>query len=74
MDMGIDPPTQGEIDAYEEARIEAEITGKLDDDKILRLLFIINLDTENRIRVLEGKSEILLETYKQALIDQYKAL
>ena len=72
--MGIVAPTQIEIDAYADAQLTAEITSKLDSDKVVKLLFFLNLDQENRIRVLEGKAEITQATYKQALIDQYKAL
>ena len=72
--MGIVAPTQIEIDAYADAQLTAEITSKLDSDKVVKLLFFLNLDQENRIRVLEGKPQIDQAVYKQALIDQYKAL
>ena len=72
--MGIVAPTQIEIDAYADAQLTAEITSKLDSDKVVKLLFFLNLDQENRIRVLEGKLPITAAVYKQALIDQYKAL
>ena len=72
--MGIVAPTQIEIDAYADAQLTAEITSKLDSDKVVKLLFFLNLDQENRIRVLEGKLPITQAVYKQALIDQYKAL
>jgi len=72
--MGIDPPTQEEIDVYNEALITAEITDKIETDKLFKLMFFVNLDQENRMRVIEGKNEITQATYKQALIDRYKAL
>lgn len=72
-------PTESALMAVTEAvmiedEILTEINSKLEVDKAFKLLFFINLDTENRIRVLEGKLEITQEVYKQALIDQYKAL
>ena len=72
-------PTENELLAVTEAvmledDLNTEITSKLDDDKVVKLLFFVNLDQENRIRVLEGKPQIDQATYKQALIDQYKAL
>ena len=72
--MGIVAPTQPEIDAYIETQTIAEIDSKIETDKAFKLLFFVNFDTENRIRVLEGKLPITQAVYKQALIDQYKAL
>lgn len=72
-------PTESELMAVTEAvmiedEVLTEINSKLEVDKAFKLLFFINLDTENRIRLLEGKLEITQEVYKQALIDRYKAL
>ena len=44
------------------------------DDKRTKLLFDINFDQENRLRVLEGKPPITKSQYKTALINQYKSL
>lgn len=42
--------------------------------KVIRLLLEINLDQENRIRVLEGIPIITAGQYRTQLINQYKAL
>lgn len=70
----IEIPLQAEVDAYVTAKIEAEITDKLDNDKVLKLLFFIHFDMENRVRALKGEPIITQAVYKQALIDQYKTL
>ncbi len=62
--------TQTEMDTER----EAEISVKLDADKILRLIFEINYDQENRVRALEGKAAITKLTYRNALIATYKTL
>ena len=72
-------PSESELSAITEAviidaELNAEIDSKIETDKAFKLLFFLNLDQENRIRVLEGKPVIDQATYKQALIDQYKAL
>lgn len=72
-------PTETELLACTEADIVdaeviTEISNKIETDKAFKLLFFLNLDQENRIRVLEGKLPIDQATYKQALINQYKAL
>lgn len=72
-------PTENELLACTEADIVdaeviTEISNKLDSDKAFKLLFFLNLDQENRIRLLEGKNVIDQAVYKQALIDLYKTL
>jgi hypothetical protein len=71
---GVRPATDQEIADYDLAEADAEISGRLNKEKLIMLLFLINFDQENRIRVLEGNSTITKATYRQALIDKYKAL
>jgi hypothetical protein len=44
------------------------------DHKINKFLFLICLNQENRIRVLEGKAEITQQTYFDALKDRARNL
>lgn len=72
-------PTQAQIDAVTEQQVlysemDKEANGVVSIDKKDRLFFEINFDQENRIRVLEGKSKITKQQYKDALIDLYKTL
>ncbi len=48
--------------------------GEFEIDRIKRLLFEINFDQENRIRVLEGAPAITKAQYKAALINLLKTL
>lgn len=57
-----------------DAELDEEINTKIDTDRAIKLLFFVNLDQENRIRLLEGKTEIDQAAYKQAWIDKYKTL
>lgn len=56
------------------AALETEASKALQADKLRQLLFEINFDQENRVRVLEGKSVITRVQYRDALIMRYKAL
>lgn len=72
-------PTEIQLQAVTEAEMiesaaTSEITSLVDLDKVFKLLFQLNFDQENRLRVLESKPEITQPTYKQAIIDAYKAL
>lgn len=52
------PPTQAEIDAA---------GAKADQDAILKKMFLVAFNHENRIRVLEGKAAITKAQFKTAL-------
>lgn len=72
-------PTQTEIDAVTDAdmvssELDTEANNALSISKIERLLFEINFDQENRLRVLEGGAAITKTQYKNALVTKYKAL
>lgn len=71
-------PTGAQLQAAESAALESEVDREVNDaiegDKIKKLLFKINLDQENRLRVLEGKQEITKAQYKTALRKLYKTL
>lgn len=62
--------TQAEIDAEN----VVELDGELDAKKILRLVFEIDYDQENRLRAQEGKAQITRAQYRDALIAKYKTL
>ena len=61
--------TPAELDAEK----VIEYTSRL-DDKTQRLLFEINFDQENRVRVLEGKPAIAKTQYHDVLINVWKGL
>lgn len=72
-------PSQSEIDAVTDqnvidSELETEANKSIDVSKKDRLLFEINFDQENRMRVLEGKPVITKQVYKDALIAQYITL
>lgn len=72
-------PTEAQIDAVADqdvldSKIEKEAADAIDSDKVKRLLFELNFDQENRLRVLEGSGAITKLQYKNALITRYKAL
>ena len=56
------------------AALDEEASRSLTRDKVLQLLFEVNFDQENRLRVLEGKPQIIKLQYKDALIALYKTL
>ena len=51
-----------------------EIAGDFEDNRVKRLLFEINFNQENRIRVLEGAPTITKAQYKAALVNRLKTL
>ena len=56
------------------AKQDKEATDSLQKDRRIRLLFEVNFDQENRIRVLEGKPQITRIQYRDALVSLYKTL
>lgn len=60
--------------AEQDATDTACVANTFEGDKIRRLVFLIEFDQENRIRVLEGKPQITAAQYRDALIARYKAL
>ena len=78
--------TQAELDAAAIAKAvedefnspdnvaERDIKSGFEADKVRRLIFLIEFDQENRIRVLEGKLPVSQATYRDALIARYKLL
>lgn len=62
--------TQAEIDAEN----ETEFDGYMDTKKVLRLLFEINYDQENRLRALAGQASITKLQYRTAIVNVYKTL
>ena len=76
-DPTIIPTEQEMIDAEPAAllaQIDNEATTNIDGNKLIKLIAIVFFDHENRTRVLEGKAEIDMPTFKQALIDRYKLI
>lgn len=72
-------PTQAEINAVTDQMVvdseeDSEVTKTVGIDKKDKLLFEINFDQENRIRVLEGKSVITKAQYRNAVKNVYKGL
>lgn len=53
---------------------EKAIAATFEGDKIRRLIFEIEFDQENRIRVLEGKASTTKAVYRDALLTRLKAL
>ena len=75
--IGSDLPTQEEINAVDEADViayELDVNAQraIDNTKLNKLLFSINFDQENRLRILEEKPEISKAQYRDALIAEYK--
>lgn len=80
------PLTQEELDAAAAAKAaedefnspdntaERDIKNAFEADKVRRLIFEIEFNQENRIRVLEGKPAITRAQYRDALIALYKTL
>jgi hypothetical protein len=78
--------TQAELDAAATAKAaedefnspdnvaERDIKNSFEADKVRRLIFEIEFNQENRIRVLEGKLPISRPTYRDTLIALYKSL
>jgi hypothetical protein len=62
--------TQEELDAKK----ELELNNTFSVTRIQRMIFEIEFDQENRLRVLEGKLPISAAVYRDALITRYKAL
>lgn len=58
--------------AADVAALDREAENVIDVNKKDRLLFEINFEQENRIRVLEGKAAITKEQYKTAIKEIYK--
>lgn len=52
---------------------EREVDRQFQATTIQRLIFLIEFDQENRIRVLEGGPQITIAQYRDALIARYKA-
>jgi len=73
-------PTLAAIDAaVDQATADATALGKEAQEEIQRntfkkLLFLVNWEQENRLRVLEGSSTITKSAYKTALENKYKTL
>lgn len=72
-------PTQIALDNIQESdliatELDKEASLTIDSDKFKKLLFEINFDQENRLRVLEGNPPITKAQYRAALISQYKDL
>lgn len=53
---------------------EQEVDRQFQLTNIQKLIFLIEFDQENRIRVLEGKLPISAQIYLNASVDRYKAL
>ena len=72
-------PTEAQISVVTDqqvidSEIDAEAQRTVSQDKRDRLLFEMNFDQENRIRVLEGKATITKAQYKNAIVTLYKTL
>lgn len=73
-------PTIADLDAIDDVLADAEALDReaenvINVSKRDRLLFEINYDQENRMRILEGNSTtITKQQYKDALIAKYKTL
>jgi hypothetical protein len=72
-------PTTEEIEAVtnqmvEDSELDTEAGGALNISKVDKLLFLVNFDQENRLRVLEGRTNVTKAQYKTALKDQYKTI
>lgn len=72
-------PTQEEIDAVQESdviasELEREAIAEIESTKLLKLIFNINFDQENRLRITEGNPTITKDQYRSALIAEYKTI
>lgn len=47
---------------------------ELESDRIRRLIFEIEFDQENRLRTLEGRSQITRAQYRDGLLPRYKLI
>ena len=61
----------GQEMADEELNIEAG--REIDSNRLNKLIFSINFNQENRLRIIENKPELTKEQYRIALIAEYKA-
>lgn len=57
-----------------DSREVAEVDSAFQLSRVQRLIFLIELDQENRIRALEGRPAITTAQYRDALIVRYKVL
>lgn len=72
-------PTDAEINVItdgqvEDSELDKEANGALENEKVKRLLFEINFEQENRMRVLESRPTITKAQYKTATVTLYKTL
>jgi hypothetical protein len=67
-------PTQASLDTALAVLNSVDGQAAVHVDKQDRLLFEINFDQENRIRVLEGRAAITRAQYRNALINAWKTL
>ena len=72
-------PTQAQLDEISDQDIadndrDIEADNALQSDKVKRLIFELNFDKENRLRVLEGASTVTKTQYKTAIKNLYKSL
>lgn len=67
------PKSQADVDAIADADADTQADNDLQKDRLVRLLFEINFDQENRIRALEGQPPVTKAQYKTALINLYKS-
>lgn len=72
-------PTDSDINAVADqdivsSELDTEAEQAVKSDKVKRLVFEINFDQENRIRVLEGKTIVTKNQYKTVLKNLYKSL
>ncbi len=72
-------PTLADLDLIDDAladgaALDREAQNTIEVSKKDRLLFEIHFDLENRIRILEGKSAITKQQYKNAIVALYKTL
>lgn len=71
---GVRAATAQEIVDHDDVEAQRDLDAEFVGSKIGRLIFEINFDQENRIRVLEGKQAVTKAQYLAALKDRYKAL
>lgn len=69
-------PTEAEIDAMGATYVAADENAKQDisRDRLNRVLFEINFDQEQRLRVLESQPAITKAQYRNALVNLYKSV
>jgi len=65
-----------EYRAYVDAglKTDQECQNTLAQDKLARLLFEINFDQENRVRVLEGRAALTRQQYRAGLVAIWRTL